>query len=707
MCGLIGYVPLKKAEANLDWIKLTMVYNTLRGTDSCGIYINQDVRKGTGTEDDARKWLANNPLIYDDKCKDKTIIAHTRKATYGAKGPEQAHPFVFENEERSMVFAHNGTITNMYVLARKYDVDVIGLTVDSQMLGKIIFEKGYDVLKDYDGAAALIWAYSNEPNTLYAFKGASKAWSTSQVEEERPLFFTYTSNGAYFSSMREPLDAFTNQDGTIYTVTANRVSKFKDNKMDYVTEEIERDDANIRVPVVSHTPMHVSKHADYGKQSQMFSQVGTEKETGTTSTGSINKQALFSVRLHNNSDIYKECSYSSWSTKYANGVLYFMAGRYYSFPWSDTAGTITSHGIDATKHAAPYLEIDAYLLNGYKTMVPYSVDMWTVLQDKHITKDIPRGGVQKYFYEGVMIEDSKVDKFIKNKQYERFKLLDKNPFEKIRQLSSYSAYPVTFSYSESSKVKEAEVLFYQGGRKVLTGKTYQPLFSNRRYGVLEGGKMVAISSYFPKDFILYEDDKDLSIESFINKVQLDSRSKDDADSLEHDFVLLDEYTMIKRYSHLSESIEEDLLQQEEFNGIADTTYFIEPNDRLPLGIEVFTFEGKDVLYAAMFDYVEGYVNMDEDQMSMYAYELATEGLDSGDGLCSFMLKKHGIKFEDFIIDALIAITSDCICEAEEEVGDLLEEHFTDVEFDDVDIATLAIGKNGKISFKNEKGNETL
>ena len=136
-----------------------------------------------------------------------------------------------------------------------------------------------------------------------------------------------------------------------------------------------------------------------------------------------------------------------------------MAGRYYSFPWSDTAGTITSHGIDATKHAAPYLEIDAYLLNGYKTMVPYSVDMWTVLQDKHITKDIPRGGVQKYFYEGVMIEDSKVDKFIKNKQYERFKLLDKNPFEKIRQLSSYSAYPVTFSYSESSKVKEAEVLF--------------------------------------------------------------------------------------------------------------------------------------------------------------------------------------------------------------------------------------------------------
>ena len=482
---------------------------------------------------------------------------------------------------------------------------------------------------------------------------------------------------------------------------------FKDNKMDYVTEEIERDDANIRVPVVSHTPMHVSKHADYGKQSQMFSQVGTEKETGTTSTGSINKQALFSVRLHNNSDIYKECSYSSWSTKYANGVLYFMAGRYYSFPWSDTAGTITSHGIDATKHAAPYLEIDAYLLNGYKTMVPYSVDMWTVLQDKHITKDIPRGGVQKYFYEGVMIEDSKVDKFIKNKQYERFKLLDKNPFEKIRQLSSYSAYPVTFSYSESSKVKEAEVLFYQGGRKVLTGKTYQPLFSNRRYGVLEGGKMVAISSYFPKDFILYEDDKDLSIESFINKVQLDSRSKDDADSLEHDFVLLDEYTMIKRYSHLSESIEEDLLQQEEFNGIADTTYFIEPNDRLPLGIEVFTFEGKDVLYAAMFDYVEGYVNMDEDQMSMYAYELATEGLDSGDGLCSFMLKKHGIKFEDFIIDALIGITSDCICEAEEEVGDLLEEHFTDVEFDDVDIATLAIGKNGKISFKNEKGNETL
>ena len=51
----------------------------------------------------------------------------------------------------------------------------------------LIQGNGFDVLKEYEGAAAIIIRDDRHPDTLFVFKGASKTYT--KVEEERPLFY--------------------------------------------------------------------------------------------------------------------------------------------------------------------------------------------------------------------------------------------------------------------------------------------------------------------------------------------------------------------------------------------------------------------------------------------------------------------------------------------------------------------------------------
>lgn len=114
MCGLTGFAPNKNKKANIDWIKMIMVYNTSRGTDSCGLYINNKVIKGIGTTADARMMLAKEKIKIDTKYENGVIIGHTRKSSHGVKSLENAHPFRIEHEGRVMYLAHNGKVVPLY-----------------------------------------------------------------------------------------------------------------------------------------------------------------------------------------------------------------------------------------------------------------------------------------------------------------------------------------------------------------------------------------------------------------------------------------------------------------------------------------------------------------------------------------------------------------------------------------------------------------
>lgn len=218
MCGLVGYVGDKPADINA--IKILGMYNTTRGTDSCGISINNKVTKGVDKVANFSNFIENFNLGTSSSHNNYTILAHTRNASQKntKDDAECAHPFEIKNKRGKTILigAHNGVIYNDDDLAKKYNVKQE--KVDSKTLLSIIAkaktdDKMYKVLEDYEGAAVLIWFYPEEPNSLYIWKGASKSYSTSTTFNEDRSLYIYRvkdekgkfTNQYYISSIKESL----------------------------------------------------------------------------------------------------------------------------------------------------------------------------------------------------------------------------------------------------------------------------------------------------------------------------------------------------------------------------------------------------------------------------------------------------------------------------------------------------------------------
>lgn len=218
MCGISGFVGNKKG--NIDKLKILGLYNTTRGTDSCGMALNNEVVKGVGTTANFSNFIEEKVIETYDDHENYTVLIHTRNASMKStkEDPECAHPFEIKTKKGKTILIgmHNGVITNESEIAKKYGVKEE--KVDSKTLLSILAKgktdkRMLDVLKDYEGAAALAWYYPDEPNTLYLWKGASKKWSNStEYEEERPLYVyrVKDDNGKftdqfYFSSIKESL----------------------------------------------------------------------------------------------------------------------------------------------------------------------------------------------------------------------------------------------------------------------------------------------------------------------------------------------------------------------------------------------------------------------------------------------------------------------------------------------------------------------
>lgn len=217
MCGISGFTG--KSPGNIDKLKILGLYNTTRGTDSCGIALNNQVVKGVGTIANFSNFIESKILETDKEHKNYTVLIHTRNASQKStkEDPECAHPFEIKSKKGKtlLVGMHNGVITNETEIARKYGVKEE--KVDSKTLLSILAKAKTDdkmlrVLEDYEGAATLAWYYPEEPNTLYLWKGASRSYSSAPLVEERPLFVYRVKDEKgkftdefYFSSIRESL----------------------------------------------------------------------------------------------------------------------------------------------------------------------------------------------------------------------------------------------------------------------------------------------------------------------------------------------------------------------------------------------------------------------------------------------------------------------------------------------------------------------
>lgn len=204
MCGIFGIVNRHKRQLDKRAFITLGCANDSRGGDACGIMIDRKVEKGTAKEDQYfQNWYSKSEVLMGtEKC--YVAFGHCRKASVGGVAPDKAQPVTIEDKDGNILFCliHNGTIYNYKELAEKYipDVDIKDLT-DSQVMARIFFYAGYDVLKEYNGGGAFV-IQDYRTNKTLMFKGESKgSLNATTTVEERPLYFVRTGKSVIFSSI--------------------------------------------------------------------------------------------------------------------------------------------------------------------------------------------------------------------------------------------------------------------------------------------------------------------------------------------------------------------------------------------------------------------------------------------------------------------------------------------------------------------------
>jgi len=228
MCGLFGWVG--KNPSNFDINKLHLLGGL--------------IQVGTVREKVYRDFISE--VQPEPPSKHGVVIGHTRHATFGDHTIRNAHPFGFGGKEgHAMIGAHNGSlledhlkiatsrnITTQYYEYNKFTrKNVTQDKIDSEILLEALYkDKDFKVLSEYNGAAALTWYYTDKPNTIYIFHGASaKDPHDRYLWIERPMFiYKESKNSMYYSSLEDSLKMIGGTDKTIVDLPYNTVFEITD-----------------------------------------------------------------------------------------------------------------------------------------------------------------------------------------------------------------------------------------------------------------------------------------------------------------------------------------------------------------------------------------------------------------------------------------------------------------------------------------------
>lgn len=236
MCNLAGYSGVTDASPQI--LKLLMIYGRRRGTDGVGIIMNKKMYKYCGHDKGVNTSDALE-LIFGTTIQNtgNVVLTHNRARSRGVVSLSNTHPFIYDYiEGKKWAFAHNGTITNIYQLSNKYNAGHTADKTDSETLGKIIYEHGFEVLTEYEGCAAFS-LYDITNNILYLWKGASKH-DSNIISEERPLHYWSNKNKTklYYASEKNALVTAINTTDNIYDVPSNTLLKIENGKIVEKTE---------------------------------------------------------------------------------------------------------------------------------------------------------------------------------------------------------------------------------------------------------------------------------------------------------------------------------------------------------------------------------------------------------------------------------------------------------------------------------------
>jgi len=213
MCGIIGFSGFKNTETgenntySADKIKLLLYMNSVErdSKDSIGFYIkghNNPIKSSY-----AAKWFLayskNDDLI--NKTSD-LFIGHVRKKSSSTIDVKNAHPYRVGN----IIGVHNGTISNISEVCKKFEVEEVKDRTDSLNLYRCIASYGNATpIKYAVGPCTLLFTDISNPSVMYLYA------------REREIYYgTIENEGIYISSDRYSLSS----------IGCSDIQQFKDNE---------------------------------------------------------------------------------------------------------------------------------------------------------------------------------------------------------------------------------------------------------------------------------------------------------------------------------------------------------------------------------------------------------------------------------------------------------------------------------------------
>lgn len=472
-CGIYGYsgkLGLSKNDVRiaLQKFKILGLYNEERGRDSCGVYINNNLKKGIL----ATKLFSNfiETETFEISSRNRVMLGHNRSASTGSSvNLENAHPFLIDDD---MIITHNGTLKETLEFCAKYNLPWKDMTVDTIMLGTALYRNDNTVLENYKGAAALAFTYRSRPNTLYLYHGSSRDKKDGVQFEERPLFYMETREGIYYSSMDIALNAIRENDDEIsIKLPHNVVFEIKDGVFTHNDVNINRGDINIEPVRVIGRGGAWNRH--YGHYEGLFPDTNPYApfREPVTKHSAINK----SYTLVKNGlrpvdtiiSLQRETVPQRLIEEKESTYVYYFRGR----------------------HWIHHPNSDDVLADGILWIADKSGKGYVLLGAR-------KSGVVMYFYKGNMLRDKAAYDQIKDNIETRTALETSNS-NYAQYLSRFTEFPVF----DVDQVSRSGYKWYNDEK--IANTPFTPKFSNRTYKLV-GGFLHGITSS-DKETCFYEE----------------------------------------------------------------------------------------------------------------------------------------------------------------------------------------------------------